>query len=64
MQLARVRRSLDETGAYLTAEGVRFTGLAAKHRIDKEMRCGGYVPENDWQGHSRIYKKKETETVQ
>lgn len=54
-----IRRSTDATGGYMTAEGVRFSGLAATHRIDHEMRVSGYEPVGEWQDGSRTFRPKE-----
>ncbi len=43
----------------MTAEGVRFSGLAATHRIDHEMRVSGYEPVGEWQDGSRTFRPKE-----
>jgi hypothetical protein len=59
MQLERVRRQLDDRGGYTLPSGIRYTGLAARHAIEREMRAGGYEPESEWQNNSRNYRKKE-----
>lgn len=60
--MTTIRRHTDETGGYMTTEGVRFSGLAAVHRIDHEMRVAGYKPVGDWQDGSRLFILQTGET--
>jgi len=57
-----IRRQLDPTGGYLLPSGVRYTGLAAQHAVNKEMRAAGYKPVGDWQDGSRVFILQSGET--
>ena len=62
--MTTIRRQLDATGGYRLPSGVRYTGLAARHAVDHEIRVSGYVPVGEWEGGTRLFVPKDNDGLQ